>query len=260
MALSTQSTALQLVAGTLGSQARLQAGMEHLFIDQKTPDVRIALFRGPRPSQLEIDNHAFILEGERLGYSSFIGIWEMYRHYYTQLTTRHNQYLGDADYATGKGESVMPSEPTALMPNDEQDFFHAIFPRHYRISRRSSGSLVPVSTEGLELGNGAAPTWGLVSFHSSVNAGVDNSVTQHGTELSLAELFTPAAKRRPFTILAPRQEFNHYITVGDWRDEPEANLTLYRGAEAGQATSPGTISPQRLRMRLNPVQSVPMGI
>lgn len=258
MALTTQDPQLQLVGGRLGSQARLQAGADQILSRaENIATVRVALFHGARPSPLEIDTGTFVFEGDTPA-GNIVGLWEFNKTDFVQLAAEP-ALMRDPSQPQNSVQNgqALPASEADMIPTDELDYFHAVFRRNAVKNNWGTNYYnTDISAEGRALGNGYAPTWGLVSLFGG--SGSWSGALESSTS-SYCDVQNTTGQKQRVCVHSMRWPYVHYITVGDWRDEPTANLTLYRGAEADRSSQPSQISPQRLRMRLNPMVPVVMG-
>lgn len=260
MALSAQYPKMRLIGGQLGSPERLRAGLEQLFVDKQTdPGLRIILFHGPRPSKIERDTGVFLFEGSTPA-TAMLGVYAFTSDEYVSVAPRPKFVRGDAPLTSGQPGLTTPQDPALMVDEDDRDYFHVVFPKHAsKVPAYCDYSGQDLSPYMRGLGNGFAPTWGLVSLKGGEPGNwADIFPNAPSTEAHTCTVTRYDGKSQDISAYNAQWPYLHYVTVGDWKRDPTANLTLYKGAQDSLTAKPREVAFHRLRLRMPSMVSVPM--
>lgn len=262
MAITTHNPNLQLVGGQLGSKERLEAGAHNLIANRRgNGELRIALFSGARPSPEERESGFYTLYGTS-PVDQCIGLWSIPKTHFTEFAALPEQLRagGALNDTASAPNQPMPVDINAMLSTDGYDLTHLIFDkfRQYERADGTSTTLPDAIQQQGSKGHGA--TWGLVSLQGSGGQRFPEDVFYNGSSTSSINFERPDGKSATFTTRKVDPLYSQYITVGDIIDEPTANLVLHSGAESGLASQPSQIRPHRLRIRMNPLTPVTLGV
>lgn len=262
MALETNTPQLTLEHMSLGSQERLEAGLRAGIARNKTgglSNYSLCLFAGRRPTPEEIERGVFFMLGDSAD-TQLCGVYNISVNDYIELSSEDTSTL---DGVPINDTSVMarknrPANVSDFIDTDGSVLYHHKFRKFNEIEARTGISQSSIDLVKL-LGNGAAPTWALMSPWGSRVYWYD-FLRERSTTDSPKVFQRHDGKSIKLTPYAASPYAAHYLTVGDIVDEPTANLVLSKGAERGQLLKPSSISIHRLRYALPKKKTAPISL